>query len=487
MRGSPRVSQEKQAHKAPGDRGLVLELTREELRRRIERGDLRIAVYGLGRIGLPLAVAWLRAGQRVMGVDIDRETVEKINMGASPIQDEPGIPEAVSEYTSKGRFQATTDLVRASEESDVKLVAVPTTLKEGGGFNSEPLERALRGIGRGLKRGDGVSIECTVPPTTTSGLARRILEEESGLEAEREFALAYSPERVYEGRILRDLEENYPKIVGGLGPKSTELFSTLYRRIARKGVIEMSTPTAAELSKLFEGVYRDVNIALANELAELCQALDIDFMEVREASNSQPYCHLHKPGVGVGGPCIPVYPYFIIEKANDRGLPMPLTRIAREINEEMPKRTVNLIVRALEKFGGKVQGVRVAILGLAFRGDIADARNSPTYSIASQLKSLGADVVVHDPYLKEDGHLRELGIPLTTSLEEAVGKASIVVIATDHKEYADKEFTKIIKLSETPIILFDGRGIIDPTKIQGNLYFTGIGRRRLHLAVQGMK
>lgn len=457
---------------------MVLELARKELQRRIERGDLRIAVYGLGRVGLPIAIAWLRAGQRVIGVDIDQEIVDKINIGASPIQDEPGVPEAVKKYTSMGRLQATTDLVRASEESDVKLVAVPTTLKDEGRFNSEPLERALRGIGRGLKPGDGVSIECTVPPTTTSGLARRILEEESGLEAEREFALAHSPERVYEGRILKDLEENYPKIVGGIGPKSTEFFSTLYRRIAKKGVIEMSSSTAAELSKLFEGVYRDVNIALANELAELCQALDVDFMEVRAASNSQPYCHLHMPGVGVGGTCIPIYPYFIIEKAKDRGLPMPLTRLAREINEEMPRKAVDFIVRALEEAGGGVQGVRVAILGLAYRGNIADARNSPTYSIASQLKSLGADVVVHDPYFKEDRYLRELEIPLTTSLEEAIGKASIVVIATDHNEYSDKEFTDIMRVSKTPIILFDGRGIIDITKIQGNIYFTGIGRRR---------
>ena len=455
---------------------MIFGLSQEQVEKRLDRGQIMIAVYGLGRVGLPLAVAWLRAGQRVIGADINPEVVEKINKAISPIMDEPHIPEAVEKFVNEGKFQATTDLVKASDESDIKLIAVPTMLTKEKKFDGRALENALRGIGRGLKKGDAVSIECSVPPTTTENWAKPILEKESGLKAERDFAFVFSPERIYESRALEDLEERYPKIVGGVGPRSTKLFSILYSRVAKKGVLEMGSATTAELSKLFEGIYRDVNIALANELAGLCQILNVDFMEVSAASNSQPYCHLHKPGVGVGGVCLPVYPYFILEKAGERDLTMPLTRLGRMINEEMPKNVVNLIKKTLEKVGVPIQGTRVAILGLAFRGNVADARNSPTYELATLLRSLGTEVVVHEPYIKKDKRLEELKIPLLKSLEEAVKDASLILIATDHKEYAQIEFTELVKFTKAPTILFDGRGITDAARIPKDIYFTGIGR-----------
>ena len=455
---------------------MIFGLSQKQIKEKLDGGDLKISVYGLGRVGLPLAIAWLRAGQKVIGADVNPKIVEKINKGISPIMDEPKIPESVKKYTLTGNFYATTDLIKASEESDVKIIAVPTMLTTDKKFNGRALENALRAVGKGLKKGDAVSIECSVPPTTTENLAKPILERESRLKAEKDFALAFSPERVFEGRVLEDLEERYPKIVGGIGPKSTKLFSQLYRRIAKKGVIEMKNATAAELSKLFEGIYRDVNIALANELAELCQILNVDYMEVRAASNSQPYCHLHIPGVGVGGACIPVYPYFILQKAEEQGLQMPLTQLARNINEQMPEKTIELIKKTLKELEMPIKGTKITILGLAFRGDVADTRKSPTYKLASLLKSLGAKVTVHDPYIEKDNRLEELGIPLTLSLEEAIKGASVILIATDHKEYGQKDYAKLIKLTQTPTILFDGRGIIDPNKLPPNLYFTGIGR-----------
>jgi len=181
--------------------------------------------------------------------------------------DEEEIPESVEKFVQSNMFSATTHLDEASEKSDVKLIAVPTTPRRGNRYSDGALKETLRAIGRNLKKGDAVSIECSVPPTTTEGWAKPILEEESGLEVDGEFALVFSPQRIYEGRALEDLEERYPKIVGGVGPRSTELFTAIYQRIARRGVIRMSGSTAAEASKLFEGVYRDVNIALANELA----------------------------------------------------------------------------------------------------------------------------------------------------------------------------------------------------------------------------
>ncbi|MFB0543690.1 MAG: nucleotide sugar dehydrogenase, partial [Candidatus Bathyarchaeia archaeon] len=379
---------------------------------------------------------------------------------------------------SEGRFRATIDLINASEESEVKFIAVPTMLTEGKRFDGRALEKALRSIGRGLKRGDAISIECSVPPTTTENWVKPILEEESGLKAEEDFALVFSPERIYEGRVLEDLEERYPKVVGGIGSRSTELFAILYCRVAKKGVLKMRNATTAELSKLFEGIYRDVNIALANELAGLCQALDVDFMEVRTASNSQPFCHLHKPGVGVGGACIPVYPYFILEKAEEGGVTMNLTRAARLINEEMPENTVNLLQRTLEDIGLELKEVKVTILGLAFRGDIPDPRASPTYELAQRLKSLGAEVVVQDPYIEADRGLEGMGVPLVKSVGDAVKGASVILIATDHAEYTKLNLSELRRSTRTPTIVFDGRGIIDPRRVPAGMYFTGIGRPR---------
>lgn len=457
---------------------MIFGLSQEQIGERLDRGEVRIAVYGLGRVGLPLAVAWLRAGQRVTGVDINPKVVDKINMGMSHIVDEPHIQEAVERFVSEGSFRATTDLIKAPEDSEVKFITVPTMLTKDGKFDGRALEKALRSIGRGLKKGDAVSIECSVPPTTTENWAKPMLEEESGLKAGEDFALVFSPERIYEGRALEDLEERYPKIVGGIGLRSTELFEILYRRVAKKGVLKMRNTTTAELAKLFEGIYRDVNIALANELAGLCQALNVDFVEVRAASNSQPFCHLHKPGVGVGGACIPVYPYFILEKAEEEGVTMRLTRVARSINEEMPKNTVNFLQRTLKDIGLELKNIKVAILGLAFRGNVPDSRESPTYELAQRLKSMGAEVVVQDPYLEDDKVLKEMGVPLVKSVGDAVKDASVILIATDHADYTKLDLSELRRSTGIPAIIFDGRGIIDPSQVPTGMYFTGIGRPR---------
>lgn len=461
---------------------MLLELAPRELGRLLDNGEIAFSVYGLGRVGLPLAVAWLRAGQTVIGADVDPEVVDKINRGVSPFLDEEGIPESVEKFVQSDAFSATTDLAEASEKSHVKLIAVPTTSRKGIRYSSNALEKTLRIIGRNLKKGGAVSIECSVPPTTTKGWAKPILEEESGLEADTEFALAFSPQRIYEGRALKDLEERYPKIVGGVGPRSTELFSTLYGRVARKGVIRMSGSTAAEANKLFEGVYRDVNIALANELAKLCNALDLNYYEIREASNSQPFCHLHEPGVGVGGACIPCYPCFLQENAGQLGLSLPLTEAARAVNEGMPKYTVSMALEELERIGKEPKDVKATILGLAYRGGISDARNSPSYELIDILAEHGAEIVVHDPLIGNDRVLEKKGVTLFTSLEKALSSASLIIIATNHGEYHELELDEIAGLVNMPAVIIDGRNMIEKSEMPGSLFLAGIGRRRLKSA-----
>ncbi len=458
---------------------MLLELTSEELDNLLDDGEIAFSVYGLGRVGLPLAAAWLRVGQMVIGADTNSEVVDKINRGISPFVDEEEIPESVEKFVQSNMLSATTDLAEASKKTYVKFIAVPTTTGRGRRYSCNALEETLRAIGRNLKKGDAISIECSVPPTTTEGWAKPILEEESRLEADEDFALAFSPQRIYEGRALKDLEERYPKIVGGVGPRSTEFFAAIYRRIARRGVIRMNDSTAAEASKLFEGVYRDVNIALANELAKLCNALDLSYHEIREASNSQPFCHLHEPGVGVGGACIPCYPVFLQDKAEKLGLSLPLTEAARTINDGMPEYSVSMAIEALGRIGKELKSIKTTILGLAFRGGVSDARNSPSYELIDILSEHGAEIVVHDPLIANDQALESKGVTLVSSLDEAFKSASLIIIATNHGKYSELDLDWMARLVSVPAVILDGRNIIETTEVPRGLFLSGIGKRSL--------
>lgn len=454
---------------------MVLELSAEQLREKLNRGEITVAVYGLGHVGLPLAVAWMEASSRVIGVDLDEEKVAKLNMGEAPTE-EPGVAQAIKKFRAAGKFEATTDTVDASRRACVKLVAVPTMLGEDKRFDGTALLKALRDVGRGLKQGDLVSIECSVPPGFTEKKGRAILEEESGLEAESDFGLCASPERIYVGRALEDIIHRYPKVVGGVGERSTETLAALYEGVAEKGVMRMSSASAAEASKLFEGVYRDVNIALSNELAKLCDGIGVDYMEAREAANSQPFCHLHVPGCGVGGVCIPYYPYFIVEAASEKGIDLPLTLMAREINEGMPRYTVHLAVKSAEEMDIDLSHSKVAIMGLSYRGGISDSRNSPAYEVAHRFQSLANLVVVHDPLIDRDEELKRLSIPLVGSLEEALEDASVVVFTSDHDEYRELDLKTLSEQLKKPAVIADGRALFGWVDLPPGVRFVGIGR-----------
>jgi len=296
---------------------MFRKLSDDELRSALRSGNLTVAVYGMGYVGTAIAAVWLRAGARVIGVDVDVDKVRRLEACEFKLSDRQVEGEL---KRLKDMIRYTTDGVEASRLSNVKIVTVPIYLGKDKRPVFDAFKSALEGIARGLKAGDLVIIESSVPPGTTMDVALPILEGVSGLRVERDFALAYSPERIYVGRAIADIEERYPKVIGGVGPVSSRVAATLYGSIAKKGVMVLSNPTAAEFEKLAEGVYRDVNIALANELAQLARLLGLDFDEVREAANSQPYSNIHKPGPGVGGSCIPVYPYFLNVRRREGGL-----------------------------------------------------------------------------------------------------------------------------------------------------------------------
>lgn len=416
-----------------------------------------LAVYGLGNVGGPLAAVWLRAGFTIIGVDISKKLLSDITKGKSHKR-EPLVSETFSNALKKGKFSLTTDGVTASKQSKIKIVAVPVDIKKNK-IDFSALISVTNNIAKGLKKEDAVIISPSLPPGTLKNLVLPLLEKHSKLKGDHDFYLIYNPERIFEGRALQDIEKNYPAIVAGLGKKSLKFGEELLRLISKKGVLKISSIENAEAEKLFEGVYRDVNIALANELADFCARIGVNYWEARMGANSQPFCHLLYPGTGVGGLCIPVYPRFVINSAKNIGKPLPIVTSARKINDSMPKKCVSDAIKLLAKNGIKARGFKVAILGLGFRGDVADSRLSPTYMVVKEFLKKDCKIVVHDPYILEDKNLPPK-VLLTKNLNHAVKQATLIFISSDHKMYS-KLNAKSFANAKKPLLIFDGRNVLN--------------------------
>jgi UDP-N-acetyl-D-mannosaminuronic acid dehydrogenase len=387
---------------------------------------MRAVVVALGKIGLPLAVQIANAGNEVVGCDIDERVVELVRAGEVPFPNEPAIAEALP-------IEATTDTAAAVPGADL-VVLVPPLLVDGDGVPDwRAFDAAVDDVARGVQPGTTVVIETTVPVgTTRHRVAPRM---PAGVH------VAFSPERVSSGRVLRDLA-TYPKLVGGLDAEGEARAVELYRTfITEAAVWPMGSAEAAELTKLAETTYRDVNIAFANELARYADALGLDVQQVIDAANSQPYSHIHRPGVAVGGHCIPVYPRFYLSGDDRARLP----GVAREVNERMPEYAVELLADLL----GGLDGTRVLILGVAYRGGVKETAFSGAFPLRDALVSRGAQVVASDP-LYDDAELRALGFEPWDG-EPVEG----VVVQADHREY------QTLEIPADGIV--DGRGIVrDP-------------------------
>jgi nucleotide sugar dehydrogenase len=438
-----------------------------ELVRKIKSGEFKIAVYGLGHVGSPLASVWLRAGAHVIGVDKSPRVLENARKGRTHVP-EPGVNEAFTKGVKEKRFYLYDDPVKAAQDSYLKMICVPVLLTDSFAADLGTIRQVASSIGRGMKKGDVVSLNPTVPPGTSEDVILPILEKESGLKVEKDFYMLYNPERIFEGRAILDIEESYPAVIAGAGPKSLEIGEKLYSLVFKKGVIRMSAMRIAETEKLLEGVYRDVNIALANEMAKFCESVGVDFWEARQAANSQPFCHIHKPGAGVGGACIPVYPQFFLYTADIKKVECNIARLGRNVNDSMPAYCVDQAVRLLD--GIDISQSIVALLGLAFRGGVSDTRLSPTYRVIEELKKREVkEIRVHDPRVKSDLNLPQ-DVALTSSLPQAVKGADLVILVSDHPEYRSLTHESV---GGAPV--YDGRGILDRSKFDSGK-FASIGR-----------
>ena len=392
---------------------------------------MNIAVVALGKIGLPLAAQFARKGHRVRGADVNADVVDTVNRGEEPFPGEAHLAETLREVVGDGRLTATTDTTAAVTQSETVVVVVPLFVDADGVPDFGWMDDATEKIAAGLQPGTLVSYETTLPVGTTRNRFLTMLEKGSGLRCGEEFFLVFSPERVLTGRIFADLR-SYPKLVGGVDVASAARGVAFYQAVLDfddrpdlvrpNGVWDLGSSEASEMAKLAETTFRDVNIGLANQFARFAATCGVDVMQVIEASNSQPYSHIHRPGVAVGGHCIPIYPRFYLWNDPDA----TVVRAAREANAAMPEYTVSL----LEAAHGDLAGQRVVILGAAYRGGVKETAFSGVFAVAESLNRRGAIVLVQDP-LFTDAELEKLHLT-PYHLGE---KADAAVVQTDHAEY----------------------------------------------------
>ncbi len=413
---------------------------------KIKNKTAKIGILGLGYVGLPLAVTFAEAGLRVVGIDVEQTRVDLINQGQSYITDIGN--NQLSSVVSDKLLQATTDQ-SALKRVDVICICMPTPLTK----NKEPdLSYVIdesEEISKYLQPEQLVILESTTYPGTTREVVLPILER-SGLKAGKDFYLAFSPERVDPTNKKYNIK-NTPKIVGGIDSKSTELTKLLYHQVAEV-LVPVSCPEVAEMAKIFENIFRSVNIALVNELAQLCEKMGMSVWEVIDAASTKPFGYMpFYPGPGIGGHCIPLDPYYLASRAREYDFHTRFIELAAEINERMPYHVTSRIIEALNNHGKSLNGAKVLVLGVTYKKDVGDIRESPSLKLIKSLREKGAMVSYNDPYIPE----LQLDPDSLTSVDltkEYLSSMDCVVIATNHSGYDPEEIVTSSKL------VFDTRG-----------------------------
>lgn len=417
-----------------------------ELMEKIGARRAVLAVVGLGYVGLPLAVQMARAGYRVVGFDVQKKRAEMAARGESYIGDVPGAE--LLACVESGRFRATTDLAQIAE-ADCAAICVPTPLDKNRQPDISYVRSSCATIAAHARPGMLVILESTTYPGTTEEVALPLFSER-GFHVGEDLFLAFSPERVDPGNRLFNLA-NTPKVVGGVTPRCAELAAFLYQSALGAQPFIVSGPKVAEMEKILENTFRNVNIALANEMAILCHRMGIDVWEVIEAAKTKPYGFMaFYPGPGLGGHCIPVDPYYLSWKAREYHCGLRLVEAAGEINEGMPEYVENRVARLLSEAGKTLKGAKVMLLGAAYKKDSDDLRLSPTLRLLELFRADGADVSYNDPFIPEFSHMGE---EYASKPLDALADMDIAVVMTDHSAYGAEEIAARAKL------VFDARNL----------------------------
>ncbi len=436
----------------------------KELINNIRGRHLKLTVLGSGYVGLPTAALFAKAGFYVTAIDKKPEVVTAVNNGASHIN-EPGLCELVSQNVKAGRLKAKVNNIDALKVEGAIIISVQTPINENKRPNLGFLIRAVRNIGKNLNKGMLVVIGSTIPPGTMATKVKPILESLSNLKADEEFYLAYVPERIAPGKALKEFVES-PRLVGGIGNNSTRVAAELFGSVCKK-VIETNA-AVAEVAKVAENTYRDVNIAFANELALLCEKIGVDVIDVVNLANTHPRVNIHMPGPGVGGPCLPKDPYLLINSS--KKIQNVLIKTARRVNDYMPKHIVELTLSALRETGKDIKKSKIAILGAAYKNNVDDSRLSPSEKVSDELFNLCGEVRIFDPCCNASFRVKKV-----LTLTEALKDADCLVIMTDHKEFFNLDIQEISRLMGVKPAIVDGRRIMNNKEVTKYFFYSAVG------------
>lgn len=402
------------------------------LKKKIAQREFLLGVIGLGYVGLPLSLTFLRKDISVLGFDLDAGKIDKLHNGISYIKHIPS--DELAAFVQQDKFSATADFSRLSEP-DVLLICVPTPLTRNREPDMQYIESTAHAIAKVLRPGQMVILESTTYPGTTVELLLPILES-SGFGAGKDFALAYSPEREDPGNP-RYSTAVIPKVVGGINEQSTSLAADFYKT-GLQSVVEVSSTQVAEMSKLLENIFRSVNIALVNELKILCHRMEIDVWEVIRASSTKPFGFMpFYPGPGLGGHCIPIDPFYLTSKAREYDFPTKFIELAGEVNSAMPYYVIQRVMEALNSRKKSINGSRILLLGMAYKKDVDDPRESPSFKLIELLQEKGAEIIYNDPHIPTIPTVRKYSFSMdsTELTPETLADVDCVLLATDHSAY----------------------------------------------------
>ena len=437
-----------------------------------------IAVLGFGYIGTVIGAVLADRGWPVTGIDVRQSVVDDINLGVTTVP-EPGLSEIVANSVRVGRLRATVDIA-AIADNEFVIVTVGTPL----GPDYEPIvddiEAAARAVGENLRKGHLIILKSTVPPDTTETLVKPILEEVSGLRAGVDFGLAFCPERIAEGQAIRELT-SIPVVVGAIDERSARACSTLFRHALGVEAVVVDDPRTAEMVKLVDNLWIDLNIAMANEMAKVCDRLGMDALQVIHAANTMPKgtqnVNILMPSMGVGGSCLTKDPWFVNHLGESLGLELSIPRTSRTVNDAMPAYTYGLLTQLLADQGKTIGGSKIAVLGIAFKNNTGDCRLTPTKYVVELLEDSGCALTIHDPWVVGAEAHMVTKIPLTTDIESAAKDADALVVLAGHREFHQIPLARLAELTATGCVFLDGRNSFDPAAVRAaGFVYKGIGR-----------
>lgn len=454
-----------------------MSLSIEEIKRNLNSGNISVCAVGTGRMGLPTALCFAYAGLTTIGVDININLVNSINSGNFPLKDEPGLEKIFESVIKNKTLQVTTNIEEAVPISDIVLLSLPTPMDGSNIPDYSALKSVGKDLNRLLSKGSLVIVESTIEPGFIEKEFINILESGArSLKAGEDFGVAVCPETANPGEILNDFKK-LPRLVGAIDEQTAKIVEEIYRFVFGVEIIRMPDCKTANAAKLTSNVFRDINIAFVNELAVLFEKLGIDIMKVLEACDKKYNFQVHYPGAGVGGPCLPVNSYQILNSAKEMNHSLlRIVKTAREINENMPYHVVDLLTDALNEVGATVDRSTIAILGLSYKPNVKDIQLTPAEHIIKKLESLNAKVKIYDPYFTST---EVFSHKIENSLLDAITDADAAIIVTAHKEFQDISLALFVTKMKKPVLI-DSRCVFDPYVVKkAGIVFRGIGRGKV--------